>query len=110
MANDMPFIERGLITRLIDAAQSDPGACVVPVYRDEPEPLHAIYPRCAIPLIKSLIDEDKLALKAFLDRFPYTPLEIGAAESMTLTNINHPYEYQRVAGKKKRAERDTASD
>lgn len=62
-ACDMPFLNRGFIERMISLASGYD--IVVPVTPEGPQPLHAIYARRCLPVIRRLIDRDRLKIAGF---------------------------------------------
>jgi len=62
-ACDMPFLQVAFIRHLL--AQSRDADIVVPETADGPQPLHAVYSRRCLPVIKSLLARDRLKVTGF---------------------------------------------
>ena len=99
VACDMPFLDEGLLRRLVELAQGGDGAWVRT--SRGPEPLLACYQNRVAPLIRQEIDAGRLRagdLGALL-----TMAEIGDAElarfgsiEKLLLNVNSPEDYEGV--------------
>ena len=66
-ACDMPFLNRDFIQYMVDRA--DKYDIVVPKSSDGWQPLHAIYSRRCLPVMKKLIDQDQLKITGFYRGF-----------------------------------------
>ncbi|HEU0002324.1 MAG TPA: molybdenum cofactor guanylyltransferase [Ktedonobacteraceae bacterium] len=73
VAVDMPFVQPALLTFLLDCYQQD--TLVVPVVDGVPQVLLALYPRSIIPLIESLLQQEKRAPRALLEVAPVHYIE-----------------------------------
>ena len=62
-ACDMPFLNRSFIEHLI--GKSSGFDIVVPETADGPQPLHAVYSRRCLPVIRGLIERDRLKITGF---------------------------------------------
>jgi len=97
---DTPLLQPALLRRL----RAEPGDAdaVVPFqpHRGKPEthhafPLHALYHRCCLPAVEALVAEDRLAMKALLDRIEvrWVPLEAlreADPDLRSFLNVNTP--------------------
>ncbi len=101
VACDMPSLDTPLITHQIHEADKLPEIdALVPRVNSQPQPLHAVYRKQALPAIKAQIDAGELRLGALLDRlrvFWMEEDEIRAydAHLSSFVNLNTPQETSR---------------
>jgi molybdopterin-guanine dinucleotide biosynthesis protein A len=92
-ACDMPFLNRSFIEHMI--GQTPGYDIVVPACAEGPQPLHAIYARRCLPVIRGLLERDRLKITGFYPghRLLTLPLELihsfDRSERMFL-NVNTP--------------------
>jgi len=99
VACDLPFLDAGLLTRLVDRSDGHDGAWVRTARG--PEPLLAVYARTARNAVRSAIDAGQLragGLDAVLAMAEMTAEELaqfGPPERL-LANVNSPDDFARV--------------
>jgi molybdopterin-guanine dinucleotide biosynthesis protein A len=88
VANDMPFLQTGLIRRLLDAADASTEAVV---YRSGEllEPLHALYACSTRNVARELIDAGRLRMKYLIERVRTVYLDIEPHHP-AFFNVNRP--------------------
>jgi molybdopterin-guanine dinucleotide biosynthesis protein A len=92
-ACDMPFLDRGFLEFMIRLAPE----CdiVVPESPDGPEPLHAIYSRRCLPVIRGLLDKNRLKINGFypghsLRSIPPEAIRAFDPQGRMFINVNTP--------------------
>ena len=96
---DVPFLNLSLVSYLLSAASNHD--VVVPYWDDRFQPLHAIYRRSVLPLLKAQLDEGKLRPIFLYEKVPtLTVPEVEIRrfdpEGLTFMNMNTPEDYQRA--------------
>lgn len=92
---DLPFFDTRLADRLV--AQNDLRAiacCAQLASRDFPEPLTALWNRCALPLLQEALAQENYSLQKLLKTHPHVTVNIS--EEHWLFNVNTKEDYQRV--------------
>ena len=107
VACDMPFLSTDLLQHMLELA---PGFdAVIPRTRESLfEPLHAVYSRNCLPVIKSHVETWKLSIRAFLAEVKVRYIEEDECrrydpELLSFFNMNRQADYERAL---KIAERD----
>ena len=88
VACDMPFLDEGLIRRLLKLARENSGCVIVPKSERGLEPLHAIYPRECHLAAKESLDSNKLSLRDFLNKCSCKFVNVNEEEAHSFLNIN----------------------
>jgi len=99
LACDMPLVEPKILKYMLGIRTWAP--VIVPCVHGRFEPLHALYHRSLIPIVKNLLERDKLKMTDLFDLVPkYLVREkeiIQAAGSLKcLANINTPSEFRKL--------------
>jgi molybdenum cofactor guanylyltransferase len=99
VACDMPFLNLGLLGRLVSLR--DGVDAVVPVLEGRPEPTHALYSRACLPHIEARLQADDLKISGFFDevRVRYVPEEDIARfdpDFLSFFNVNSPPDLERA--------------
>lgn len=99
-ACDMPFLATALVRRLLELAEQDVSA-VVPRVRGEPEPLCAVYPREALPVIEDVLASGRRSIRDVLDKLPTRYVETDDLrrydpELRSFVNVNTPDDLARI--------------
>ena len=96
---DVPFLNAALISRLM--AQISNNDVVVPHWEDRFQPLHAVYRRSVLPLLKEQLDRGELRPIYLFDKV--RTLKIGEdeirlfdPEGLSFLNMNTPDDYERA--------------
>jgi molybdopterin-guanine dinucleotide biosynthesis protein A len=94
-ACDMPFLHKGLISRLIDLTDFENYECVVPRHskglpQKRIEPLHAVYSGRIVPAIEKSLGAGKLSLRELLANCRCKYVDVGEDEVGSFTNVNTP--------------------
>jgi molybdopterin-guanine dinucleotide biosynthesis protein A len=93
VAGDMPFLNIGLMQYLVDAA---PGFDVVmPRLHDLIQPLHAVYSKGCLPLIRTQLQRDRLQIRTFLGEVRVRYVEAAEIDRydhrhLSFFNVNTP--------------------
>jgi molybdopterin-guanine dinucleotide biosynthesis protein A len=92
-ACDMPFLNPAFIAHMVQHASGYD--IVVPVTSAGPQPLHAIYARRLLPVIRGLLDRDRLKITGFYGghrilEIPSTVQEAFDPDGRMFVNINRP--------------------
>ncbi|MCD6280292.1 MAG: molybdenum cofactor guanylyltransferase, partial [Deltaproteobacteria bacterium] len=90
-AADMPYVDPGLVGYMISIANGPD--IIIPVWSKGLEPLHAIYHKRLIPLIKSSIDKNCLKIATIVDhasvfKVPEEKIREFGDPDIIFTNIN----------------------
>lgn len=96
MACDMPFFDGQAANRLL--AYEGQGDIVAPVRDGRPEPLFAVYHRRLGPQIETLLEENRLAVRALFHCCQVRlvqEVEWGGTERL-FYNINYPEDYTKL--------------
>jgi molybdopterin-guanine dinucleotide biosynthesis protein A len=107
VACDMPFLSTDLLQHMLELAHGFDA--VVPRTRESLfEPLHAVYSRNCLPVIKSHVESGKLSIRAFLAEVKVRYIEEDECrrydpELLSFFNMNRQADYERAL---KIAERD----
>lgn len=101
VAADMPFLQPEIITALIHRALMHPESeVVVPRWQKGIEPLHAVYHRRALPVIKQCLLQGELRINACFPYLRVEYLDLLDWEQETLQkaffNINTPEDLRRA--------------
>lgn len=98
-ACDMPFLHKGLISRLIKLTDFENYECVVPRHSAATlkriEPLHAIYSKQIIPAIEKSLNAGRLSLRELLADCRCKYADVGEDEVCSFTNVNTPEDLAR---------------
>lgn len=105
VGGDMPFLSRGLINYIISRDDYD---IVIPHTSRGLHPLHAVYSRRCLPLIKVMIDEGDLSISSLackMNRYDVSEEEIRRVDPdlTSLININTPGDLEMIKGSHIRA-------
>jgi molybdopterin-guanine dinucleotide biosynthesis protein A len=95
-ACDMPFLERDLITRLLEVSREDDRECVIPVSHRGIEPLHGVYSRSVLPALEEALRQNDLSVRALLSRCACRYVEVTQRDATSFTNINTPGDLNKV--------------
>lgn len=102
VATDMPFVDRSLVTAMIDqCADADaivPRTHVPGQDAPQPEPLHAVYRKSCLPAVESALQRGKRRVVSFLDDVRVCYVEDAMLRQLdpelrSLRNINTPEEW-----------------
>ena len=98
-ACDMPFLNAELITLLVREAEG--WDAVVPRVRGELQPLHAVYAKSCLPLIKESIDASVLKIARFFPKAKVKIIEEPALRAVDpylfgFMNVNTPLELEQA--------------
>ena len=95
LACDMPFIRPELLGYLLSLA---PGYdAVVPRAGELLEPLHAVYSRTCLPILRDLLREGKLSLQELFPRIKVRYVEgREVGDSLPFFNINTPQDLEKA--------------
>ncbi|KAA3659312.1 MAG: molybdenum cofactor guanylyltransferase [Calditrichaeota bacterium] len=93
---DMPFISITLLQRLLQKIEVDKITAVRS--QERIEPLCAIYPQTAMPVIKALVANKRYKAGQLFREIPTAEIELEKSEenALTLFNINTPEEFAAV--------------
>jgi molybdopterin-guanine dinucleotide biosynthesis protein A len=99
-ACDMPFLNPDFLACMIGLAAGHD--IVVPAPPDGLQPLHAIYSRRCLPVIRSLLERDRLKIRGFYPGFdvltiPPETLQAFDPEGRMFLNVNTPADLRRLA-------------
>jgi molybdopterin-guanine dinucleotide biosynthesis protein A len=92
-AGDMPFLDRDIIIKLIDAYKKSDCNALIPVIEENIEPLHSIYRiSLAENLGSYLRSNQSFAVRDYIKTLNVTYLKLEGSEKtkIALTNINSP--------------------
>ena len=101
-ACDMPFLNRAFLEYMIRQA---PGYdIVVPACADGPQPLHAVYSRRCLPVIRGLLDKQRLKITGFYPGHSLLTIPPEAVRSFDpdgrmFINVNTPEELRNLPGR-----------
>lgn len=100
LACDMPFVEKDLITHLVNYTKSEEYDVVIPRNGKQLEPLHAIYSTNCIAPIKNQIENDNLRIVDFFSQVKVKEVDISNFISSnkhkkSLINLNTLEDYKR---------------
>ena len=94
LACDMPFIEHGLLQRLIDESELHDADAVVPTTGEggnvRRHPCCALYQRSALRAVQSAVDAGEYGMRRLLDRMRVVWLAVEGDDALQLTNWNEP--------------------
>jgi molybdenum cofactor guanylyltransferase len=111
VACDMPFLNLNLFKHMIGLAESYDA--VVPLVKDNAEPLHAVYSRNCLPALQYLIEQNRLSI---LELFPMIKVhyvntgDIEQYDPRYLSFFNINTEADLRAGREIAKQEDTKSD
>lgn len=93
-AVDTPFSDPALAAALCEELAQRPecGACILKNPKGELQPLQGAYSKHVLPIMKDLLEEKRLALKALLDQIPFMIHEMFHNEDQFF-NMNDPQSY-----------------
>jgi molybdopterin-guanine dinucleotide biosynthesis protein A len=99
-ACDMPFLNRDFIQHMVN--QTDKYDIVVPKSSEGLQPLHAIYSRRCLPVIKKLIDDDQLKITGFYRGFkileiPEDVIKSYDPEEKMFINVNTRNDLEKIS-------------
>jgi len=89
-ACDMPFLEEGLLRKLLDISENSEDCAVIPCEQAGLQPLCAVYPKKALAAIEKALSEGRLAIRDFLKDFPCKLVNVNSKQSRAFYNINTP--------------------
>lgn len=97
---DMPLLNRGLLQYLMEQAQGKD--VVVPRLNSQVEPLHAVYAKSCLTVIKEHLDQGQLEIRALYSRLNIHYVEaeecrILDPEMLSFININNQNDLEKVA-------------
>lgn len=97
-ACDMPYMNRAFLEYM--ASRAEGYDIVVPAPPDGLQPLHAVYSRRCLPAIRSLLDRNRMQIKAFypghrLLTIPPETLRAFDPEGRMFINLNSPEDLQK---------------
>ncbi len=95
VACDMPFLDTGLVSRILNLDDFKNYECIVPRHSGEIEPMHAVYSRKIIPKIERCLESGRLALRELLADCSCKYVEVDKREIGSFTNINRPEDLAR---------------
>lgn len=92
-ACDMPFLNRAFLEYMV--SQAEGWDIVVPAPPDGLQPLHAVYARRCLPVIRGLLERDRLKISGFypghrLLKIPPAVLSSFDPEGRMFMNVNTP--------------------
>jgi len=101
-ACDMPRLDAGVIRFLL--ARIGRAQAIVPCWRDDIEPLHAVYAVSAAPVLEECLRAGRNAMREVLpllevDYVSQAELEAVAGVESSLTNVNTPEELAAIGGR-----------
>jgi len=88
VASDMPFLDEGLVGKLIKGAENS--ICTIPVGSRGIEPLCGVYSQGMIGEIETMIACGNLSVKALIKNSSCNYVKLEENEYLSLTNINKP--------------------
>jgi len=93
VACDLPFLNPHLLRAMASLAGSEDA--LVPMAGGRAQPLHAIYRKSCLPVLKACLERDELSLRVFLQKVHVRFLEESAcrtydAELLSFRNLNRP--------------------
>lgn len=100
VACDMPFLNTALLKNMLELARGYDA--VVPRTRESLfEPLHAVYSRICLPVIKSHLESEQLSIRAFLAEVKVRYIEEDECrrydpELLSFFNMNRQSDYERA--------------
>jgi len=99
VACDMPLLHQGLIRYMVDGI--DDYEAVVPSVGKWVEPMHALYAKSCLPIIKALIDVNRYQVRLFYDQVPVRyvredEIRRFCCPEEAFLNINTPEEFDRI--------------
>ena len=112
-ACDMPFLDEGLIKRILDVSEDSEDCVVIPCVKRFPspfksphrqtglQPLCAVYPKKALPAIEKALSEGRLAIRDFLKGFPCKLVNVNSNQARAFYNINTPEELRYASSRAK---------
>lgn len=92
VACDMPLISPELIHRLIDSGKGFDA--VIPVLGKQPQYLMGLYSKSLLPAMRACLQEKKLAMKDFCEKFPR--IRLIPVEGNFLFNVNTPEDFKQL--------------
>lgn len=95
VACDMPFLQRRLMTMMIDQLAGDPMDVIVPRVAGYPQGLHAIYGKGCLPVIRERLDQNQLKVIDFYDEvgvryLDETDYHTADPDQIAFFNVNTP--------------------
>ena len=99
VACDMPFLQRPLLELLLRRRIAP--TCVVPVWQDRQQPLHALYHRSALAVVQAQLALGRYSLERLLQQLPIDWVldhEIADCDPLgrAFTNINTPEQLRQI--------------
>jgi molybdenum cofactor guanylyltransferase len=88
---DMPFADAALFARLCTLLAETGADVAVPRWHDQPEPLHAVYYRRALPSIEAQLHGGALSMMTLLDKLHVAYLD--ADDGLPFMNLNTPDDF-----------------
>ncbi len=88
---DSPFISKEFVLKMFDIAEDKEFDAVVPIWDDgHIEPLHSLYKKDIVNIIKNLIKEEKLDVKSLITDLNVEYIDVGKLDKTTMSfqNIN----------------------
>lgn len=85
---DMPFVDAVLVARLCVLLTTTPVDAAAPRWRDQPEPLHAVYHRRALSVVEQQLERGDYSMMRLLRRLDTIYLDVS--NNLAFTNVNTP--------------------
>lgn len=88
---DSPFISKEFVLKMFEIAESNEFDAVVPIWDDgHIEPLHSIYKKNVVTIIKDLIKNKKRNVRSLIDRLNVKYVDVGELDesAMSFRNLN----------------------
>jgi len=100
IAVDMPFVQPALLSFLLSQPLA-PNTLLVPMVRNVPQVMLAMYPRSVLPLIEELIQQGRRDLRCLLEVAPVQYIEEAQLRQVdpqlrSFINVNTPGELQGI--------------
>ncbi|HOU98470.1 MAG TPA: molybdenum cofactor guanylyltransferase [Bacteroidales bacterium] len=89
---DMPFLNRKIISRMMDEINFYPADIIIPRHKNGIEPLHAIYNKSIIHIIENQINEKKYKIRLLFDKLTVTYIDLDKSDEpeWSFFNVNYP--------------------
>jgi len=88
---DSPFISKGFVLKMFEIAEGEEFDAIVPIWDDGPiEPLHSIYKKNTVTIIRDLIKNKKRNVRSLLDHLNVKYVDVGELDesAMSFRNLN----------------------
>ncbi len=103
IACDMPFLDRGLITRILNIAKEGSHTYVVPYSERGLEPLHAVYSKVGLECLQHCLDQGQRSVREFLHRCNCRYVQAQKDEIASFYNINTKDDLQEIVNDQSRS-------